>query len=181
MKTPAYLIGAIVIVLLIWLVPATLSFQGHVSSLHAAADAVADQYTVIGEAHAKGLADAAAGTSRADEAQTLVAAFAAIGRAGPTHEKLIAVDALQRRLGAFFADANRPAELVADAHFIALNQELTGRGKSSMPVFEYNKAASVVREDMKGFPGGALGMMMLGGEPPLLFLDGVPKDIKVML
>lgn len=183
MKSGLYLLGAILVVLLVWLVPSYMAVSGHVSTMQTALHSAAQYYKSAGEAHGRGLYEATGGLEPdATSAQKLIAAFGAAGSASSTHDQLKAVDALQKQLGEFFSAETRHVDgLSTNADYVALNQEITGRGGASSLVFEYNKAAAVVREDMASFPGSLFGSMLLGQEPPMLFLDGKTRDVKVML
>ena len=183
MKSGVYVIGAIVVVLLLWLVPAAWNFSSHAANVKTTLEATIAHYKMIGETDAAPLYAAAGGQEPdASSVQKLIAAFSAVTRASSTPDQWKAVDALQKNLGDFFAPATQHANSVSsNPHFVTLNQEITGHGGASTLVLEYNKAASVVQEDMKSFPGNMLGNMSFGGQPPFLYLDGKPRDIKVML
>jgi hypothetical protein len=183
MKPGVYAIGIVVAVLLVWLVPSYWNISGHAANVRTTLDAVQQHYRTIGESHAAALADATGGLEPdASTAQKIIIAFGSVTRAVSTDQKIQAIDALQKQLGAFFAsDSMHVPGLVTNEHFITLNQEITGRGGASSLVFEYNKAASVLREDMSAFPGNVLGSLIFGSQPQFLYLDGAPRDIKVMM
>ena len=173
MKTLLSIVGIVAAISLIWLVPTLGAMQQAASHMHATLDEVASHYVSVGKEHAAAFV-AIAGAEQ-DDAEDIAAAFSAVESAMSPSQKHSAVAELQRKLGVFFDPQRQHAsELKADAHFIALNTEVTGRGKASALVLEFNKAALVAREQSDTLFGKIVGGMFLGTKPELLWIDGTP-------
>lgn len=180
MKAFLSIAGVVAAIALLWLVPTFGAIQQAASHLHAALDDVATYYVSVGREHAGAMA-ALAGSEQED-AENIAAAFSAVASATSSAQRHSAVTELQRQLGVFFAPQRQHApELKADPHFLALNTEVTGRGKASTLVLEYNKAALVAREQSSTLLGKIVGGMLLGMEPELLWIDGTPDDAPMHL
>ena len=182
MRTFLIILSILAVVLAASVMMTGSSFLSQYRALSRQVDEITAHYHTGGEQHIPGLRGLPSlGASEHIAIEALRQNFDALDAAASTQDKLTAVVNVQRGLTAFFTDHTFSETLRANADFVALNEEISGRGQASALLQEYNKTVSALRVERQTLGGGILGFFLLHSEPQFLFPDGKARELKSFL